>query len=123
MDSVKENNPSPKLYIHQPKLQSPFVQMQGVFKTTTLNDETTEKVLDKEKKRFRDMTVKDKVEYFASIPVHLPRVRCEVVTERRKYVGFIHGYQNSMVMIKTASKIDEVAVPIDQINEINIVGF
>ncbi|SES26061.1 Spore coat protein CotO [Gracilibacillus ureilyticus] len=137
MSSIKRNNQSPKLYLHQPTLSEPSSKMQSVYQSNKRKrkekpgKESKEqgrepKVENKDilgRKKFKDMTITEKVEHFAAMPMHLPRVRCEVITERKKYYGFIYHYQSGMVSIKTASKAGEVSVPIEQIQAINIAGF
>ncbi|MFC4403270.1 CotO family spore coat protein [Gracilibacillus xinjiangensis] len=136
MSSARRNNQSPKLYLHQPSFTEPSSQMQTVYqsnkrkKRKKINKEMKEaeekKVVNEDtvnKKKFKDMSIEEKVEHFAAMPKHLPRVRCEIITDRKKYYGFIHDYQNEMVSIKTPSRVEEVAVPIQQIKAINIAGF
>ncbi|WP_084040765.1 CotO family spore coat protein [Gracilibacillus boraciitolerans] len=69
------------------------------------------------------MTLEEKVTYYASMPFHVPKVKCEIVTERKKHVGFINDYQNKMVLVKVASKPEPISIPIDHIKEINLIGF
>ncbi|WP_194287247.1 CotO family spore coat protein [Gracilibacillus oryzae] len=130
MSSTRKSKQSPKLYLHQPTLSEPASKMQTIFQT---NKKTKRKEAPKQKetvsegssnkKKFKEMTILEKVEHFAAMPMHLPRVRCEIITERKKYYGFIQRYQNDMVSIRTASKAEEVSVPLKQIQAINIAGF
>ncbi|SHM40916.1 CotO family spore coat protein [Gracilibacillus kekensis] len=133
VDSVQTNKELPKLYITQPDLAEPSRSMQSYYQSTNKyqkreeNDEIVKKqkvASDQlDKKKFKDMTLKEKVIYFASMPFHVPKVKCELQTERKKYVGIIEDFQNQMVMVKVASKQAPVSIPIDHIKEINLIGF
>ncbi|WP_208590200.1 CotO family spore coat protein [Gracilibacillus suaedae] len=132
MDSISKKQELPKLYITQPNMAEPKRTMQSQYHSVSAYDETqqsqdipnqhfSKKQL--KNKKFNEMTIKEKVIYFASMPFHVPKVKCELITERKKYIGLIEDYQNEMVIIKVASKPRPISVPLDQIKEINMVGF
>ncbi|SFL36390.1 Spore coat protein CotO [Gracilibacillus orientalis] len=132
MDSISEKRELPKLYITQPDLAEPKRSMQSHYHSVSAYDKPQQsqdipsQYISKkqlENKKFKEMTILEKVIYFASMPFHVPRVKCEIITERKKYVGLIEDYQNEMVIIKVASKPRPVSVPMKQIEEINMVGF
>ncbi|MGP4041146.1 CotO family spore coat protein [Gracilibacillus sp. D59] len=132
MDAINEKRELPKLYITQPDLDEPKRTMQSHYHSVSTYDEPqnsqdipnqyfSKKQL--ENKKFKEMTILEKVIYFASMPFHVPKVKCELITERKKYIGLIEDYQNEMVIIKVASKPRPISVPMNQIKEINMVGF
>ncbi|WP_058308118.1 CotO family spore coat protein [Gracilibacillus massiliensis] len=133
VDSVQTNKEVPKLYITQPELAEPSRSMQSHYQSTSKyqkeqedHDPVNNQKIDRsqlEKKKFKNMTLEEKVTYFASMPFHVPKVKCELHTERKKYVGIIEDYQNSMVMVNVASKTAPISIPIDHIKEINLIGF
>ncbi|WP_163583153.1 CotO family spore coat protein [Gracilibacillus saliphilus] len=132
MDSISEKKELPKLYISQPNLTEPKRTMQSHYHAVSANDKqphaadySSRYLPEKElkKKNFDEMTILEKVIYFASMPFHLPKVKCELITERKKYIGKIEDYQNEMVIIKVASKQRPVSVPLQQIKEINMFGL
>ncbi len=133
MSSVKENNELPKLYITQPDLVEPTRSMQSHYQAKNRYQEEEENLepvrkqkFDPDKlakKKFKEMSIEEKVTYYASMPFHVPKVKCELLTERKKYVGIIEDFQNQMVLINVASKSTSISIPIDQIKEINLIGF
>ncbi len=132
MDSISENRELPKLYITQPNLAEPKRTMQSRYHSVSAYDkprqsqDIPDQYISKkqlENKTFNEMTILEKVIYFASMPFHVPRVKCELITERKKYIGLIDDYQNDMVIIKVASKPRPISIPLKQIKEINMVGL
>lgn len=144
MDSLNRKNQIPKLYITQPKITEPNRTMQSHFHSAVKHTKSETKDYPKgskkrskrnrpvdsldeektsEKKKFKDMTLKEKVMHFAKMPFHAPRVKCQVVTERKTYIGIITDYHQDMVVMRVASKNQPVSIPFKQISEINLVGF
>ncbi|MFD2657530.1 CotO family spore coat protein [Gracilibacillus thailandensis] len=132
MDSTSEKRELPKLYITQPNMAEPKRTMQSQYHSVSAyekpqqSQDISNQYYSKNQlknKKFNEMTIKEKVMYFASMPFHVPKVKCELITERKKYIGLIEDYQNDMVIIKVASKPRPVSVPLDQIKEINMFGL
>lgn len=132
MHSIESAEGKPKLYITQPSLSTPTRSMQAYYHSG--NEEQAVKKKEEErqveeadsklmKKAFNEMTIEEKVNYFCSLPFHAPKVKCQVVTEEKTLIGIIEGYKESMVKIKLGSKPEPVSVAIDQIEEINLIGF
>ncbi|WP_066187136.1 MULTISPECIES: CotO family spore coat protein [Gracilibacillus] len=126
MAFVKEDQESPKLYIAQPDFTKPVRRMQSSYqsegKPSRVAANQIEQPLAK-KKKVKDMTIEEKVTYFAAKPSHVPRAKCEIMTEKRKYLGIIQDYQQDMVTLRISSKAQPVTVPIEQIKRIDIIGF
>ncbi|UOQ46949.1 spore coat CotO family protein [Gracilibacillus caseinilyticus] len=144
MESNNSNREIPRMYIAQPNHAEPRRSMQSAYHSTNYNkpkqpskkqpkqikpakkrqkQEVETPAPTMEKKKFKDMDVKEKVIYFADMPFHVPKNKCQIVTERRKYTGLIEGFQNDMVVLKVVNKSQPVSVPLEQIQEINLVGF
>ncbi|WP_047985915.1 CotO family spore coat protein [Ornithinibacillus californiensis] len=74
-----------------------------------------------ERKKFKDMTLLEKVDYFVHTPSHLPRMRCEVITTERKYRGVILDKEENDVLIRVGRR--QNRVNFEDILEINLLGF
>lgn len=132
MNSAKTNEDKPKLYIIQPSLDEPSRDMQSIYYSRNdtdskeIDDPRLEETEDEEnfdKKQFNDMTIEEKALYFSSIPFQAPKMKSEIITHNRSFIGIIQNYQNATVMAIVANKTEPISIPIDQIKEINLVGF
>jgi hypothetical protein len=74
-----------------------------------------------ERKKFKDMTILEKVDYFVHTPSHLPRMRCEVITSERKYRGVILEKEEDEVIMRVGRR--QNRIKIEDISEINLIGF
>src|SRR5699024_11630472 len=50
-------------------------------------------------KKFKDMTLLEKVKYFADEPNHIPRIKCEIKTEDKSYRGYIMDIEEYTVYL------------------------
>ncbi|UOQ86493.1 CotO family spore coat protein [Gracilibacillus salinarum] len=146
MESNNTNREIPRMYIAQPNHAEPKRSMQTAYRSSNYNkskqsakpqskpkqvrpakkrqkQEAEAPTPTMEKKKFKDMDVKEKVIYFADMPFHVPKNKCQIVTERRKYTGLIEDFQNDMVVLKVVNKSQPVSIPLEQIQEINLAGF
>jgi hypothetical protein len=76
---------------------------------------------DKSKKKFKDMTIQEKVHYFINTPSHLPRMKCEVRTEERKYRGIILDLEDNEVRMRVGRR--TVFITMEDIIEIQLLGL
>lgn len=74
-----------------------------------------------ERKKFKDMPLEERVDYFLSSPEHVPVMRCEVKTEERNYRGKIIDYQDDNVHMRVGRRTTEI--PFNTIKEIRMIGF
>ncbi|WP_138416399.1 CotO family spore coat protein [Aquibacillus sediminis] len=77
-----------------------------------------------ERKKFKDMTIEEKVEYFVGLPSQVPRMKCEVVTtEEEKLRGVIADYQDGIVQMATYKYPRLRELNIDEIESIRLLSF
>ncbi|QKY68624.1 CotO family spore coat protein [Lentibacillus sp. CBA3610] len=76
---------------------------------------------DQERKKFKDMSLKERVDYFLNSPKHVPVMRCEVKTDERNYRGRITDYQDDNVHMRVGRRTAEI--PFNTIKEIRMIGF
>lgn len=91
-------------------------------KGNNLPEDNEDNTLNNDKK-FKDMTLLEKVNYFNKIPEHAPKVRCEIKTEERKYQGIITDYKDDNVWIRMGKRSSSTKVPFDKIINIRMLGF
>ncbi|WP_163529841.1 CotO family spore coat protein [Halobacillus ihumii] len=74
--------------------------------------------------KFRDMTIEEKVKYFVNLPAQVPKMKCEVATaEEGQFRGFIEGYNEGVVEMKTLQKPFEQHIKLQDIQSIRLLGF
>ncbi|GIO25778.1 CotO family spore coat protein [Ornithinibacillus bavariensis] len=76
-----------------------------------------------EKKKFRDMSILEKVMYFINTPNHLPRMRCEVITEEKKYRGIIKDFQEDHIIMQVGRRMPTTSISIKDVKGIQLIGF
>lgn len=76
-----------------------------------------------ERKKFKDLTLRERVEYFLNTPEHVPTMRCEVRTEERKYRGKVVDFQEEQVFMRIGRRKSAIKIPFDEIFEIGLIGF
>ncbi|WP_161493896.1 CotO family spore coat protein [Virgibacillus necropolis] len=91
-------------------------------KDTSKEDEEQSKLPPSDKK-FNELTIKEKIEYFISKPKHLPTMKCEVKTEERSFRGTIHGLENDHVLMQVGRRSSTTEIAIKSIKNIRLVGF
>lgn len=86
-------------------------------------DELEEKKSTTDRPKFKDMTIEEKVEYFVSRPRHVPKLRCQIETNERKYRGIITDFQENHVFIRVGKRSSSTKISLDQITNIGMLGF
>lgn len=74
-------------------------------------------------KKFKDMTIEEKVVYFANTPSFAPKVKCEVKTEEKIYRGLITDFEENIVYMRFGNRSVKTQIPLDTINSIRMLGF
>src|SRR5699024_10120363 len=87
-----------------------------------IEEEETDEELSEDKK-FRDMTIRQKVDYFINRSDHAPIIRSEIQTNEKKYQGVITGFENDHVFIRIGRRSTSSEVPFHDITDIRIIGF
>ncbi|GGJ95116.1 hypothetical protein GCM10007063_17040 [Lentibacillus kapialis] len=78
---------------------------------------------DYQQKKFKDMTLLERVHYFLNPPKYAPVMRCEIRTTERKHRGKIVDYQDEQVYMQTGRRTTPTNIPFNTINEIRMIGF
>lgn len=86
-------------------------------------NELDEKKQTADRPRFKDMSIEEKVNYFVSRPSDVPKLRCEIETDERKYRGIITDFQEDHVFIRVGKRSSSTKISFDQITNIRMLGF
>ena len=108
-----------------PLTRNRFSKYQPIIEETieeTIEEEETDEELSEDKK-FRDMTIRQKVDYFINRSDHAPIIRSEIQTNEKKYQGVITGFENDHVFIRIGRRSTSSEVPFHDITDIRIIGF
>lgn len=136
---------APLLYIHQAKTDKVNAKMQhhymGSNKTKNTGNATDEHVLkskpvrqrarsfyeseeeknDREDTPFKEMTLKEKLDYITNRPDYAPRLTCEVRTDDRSYRGIILEYKDGKATMRTGRR--RVEIPYENMKQIRLLGL
>lgn len=74
-------------------------------------------------KRFKDMNLEEKVEYFLTRSSHLPELKCEIKTNDNNYRGIITDFHDETVFIRVGRRKSSTSVLFDDIEDIQLLGF
>jgi hypothetical protein len=88
-------------------------------------DEVKEKAVhsDEQKKRFRELSVEEKIEYLLQLPYGVPRIKCIFTTNEKSYRGIVSDYKNGKVVLRVVTKPHKVTLGIEEIVSIQMLGF
>ncbi|WP_186576018.1 CotO family spore coat protein [Aquibacillus kalidii] len=75
------------------------------------------------KKRFGDMSIEEKVNYFVGLPTHVPKMKCEVRTEEERLIGVITDYKDGLVHMASVKRPNNREININEIKRIRLLGF
>ncbi|MFD2045366.1 CotO family spore coat protein [Ornithinibacillus salinisoli] len=74
-----------------------------------------------EKPKFKDMSIKEKIEYFAETPRHTPKKRCEIKTDERSHRGIVVKFSEDIVLMRSGRR--NVSIPLEHIKDVRMLGF
>ncbi|MFD1360147.1 CotO family spore coat protein [Lentibacillus salinarum] len=76
-----------------------------------------------ERKKFKDMNLEERIDYFLNAPDHVPVLRAEIKTAERNYRGKIVDYQDNNVYMRVGRRTTPTEIPFETIKEIRLIGF
>ncbi|SDQ89157.1 Spore coat protein CotO [Virgibacillus subterraneus] len=95
----------------------------GEAEDTNEEADESDESSDQERKKFKDMTLNERVDYFVNPPKHVPAMKCEVKTEERNYRGTIVDFLEDNVIMRLGRRTSTTEIPFDSINDIRLIGF
>jgi|GEM_PF-2357979 len=88
-----------------------------------VDEEPTVKEYRKQRKPITQMNVQEKIEFFKNLPKNMPRTLCQIITVEETYRGVIMTEENDIVTIRSLTHPKPIDVQMNQIKEINLLGF
>ncbi len=76
-----------------------------------------------ERKQFKDMTIRERIDYFLNTPEHVPAMRCVISTDERRYRGIIADFQDETVYLRRGKRTAPAKIAFDYIQDIRMIGF
>ncbi|MFS0672022.1 CotO family spore coat protein [Ornithinibacillus sp. 179-J 7C1 HS] len=111
--------------MEQPKVKKkrPSIQIQEDVEAESSSSLFEESIDEnsEERKKFKDMSIMEKIDYFINTPSHLPRMRCEVITDEKKYRGIILEKENELIAMRVGRRTTRISI--NDIKEIRLLGF
>lgn len=74
----------------------------------------------KSRKQFKDMTNREKIDYFLNMPEFAPKLKCEIRADK-SYRGTVTNFVNEEVIMQSGRR--TVKIDFEQIKEIKLLGF
>lgn len=101
-----------------------FAMEEGIEEEVLESEESAEqKVNTKPRPKFKEMSLKEKIEYFAEGPTHLPKMKCEIKTADKTYRGMITEFDGETVYIRGGRSSRVKPVPLQQIKRVSMLGL
>ncbi|KKE79951.1 spore coat CotO family protein [Oceanobacillus caeni] len=90
-------------------------------KSEVTNETEEEQQPVRERKQFRDMSIRERVEYFANTSEYAPKMRCEVKTKQRTFRGIIVSFKDEEVTFQSGKRMQQI--PFEEIRSVRLLGF
>ena len=120
---LKRDNYFKKALEAKPEASPEKAKVEPKTEDTAEKAKVTTELPDKPAKKFNEMTVTEKVDYFLSKPDHIPSMKCEVKTEERAYRGIITNVEKDHVLMRVGRRTSTTEIAIESIIEIRLIGF
>jgi len=85
--------------------------------------ETEKSTGNSSEKKFSEMNLIEKVDYFLNRSEQAPKLRSEIITSEQTYRGIITDYKDDHVLIRLGRRASSTEIPMNQVEEINLLGF
>lgn len=86
-------------------------------------DQNVEQPKPQSNKKFNEMAISEKIDYFISKPNHIPNMKCEVKTEEKSYRGIIVTVEEDQILMQVGRRTSTTKIAIESIKEIRLIGF
>ncbi|MRX73714.1 hypothetical protein GJU40_16355 [Bacillus lacus] len=78
---------------------------------------------ERNRKPLHTMSVLEKIDFFAKLPVNMPRTLCQIETESEILRGIILSEENGEVTIRNVKSSQQEVLKAEEIKAINLLGF
>lgn len=107
----------PLLYIQQPDMKKPKLNMQVDYHTRTEPAK-----VNRGNKRFKQYSIAEKIHYLLHFPKGMPQVKCEVITKDSVYRGWLIKENETHLWLKNFKRREE-QIAIRDILDIHLISF
>ncbi|GGM24640.1 hypothetical protein GCM10011351_08000 [Paraliobacillus quinghaiensis] len=87
------------------------------------DNEVEESKNSSDKKAFVDMSVVEQVDYLATSRAHVPKIKCEITTEKERYRGIVREIEDDIVKFESFRRPKFHQIKIEEIQTIRLLGF
>ncbi|QDP39806.1 CotO family spore coat protein [Radiobacillus deserti] len=91
--------------------------------SSSSSDEADENTNSSRRRRFKELSMEERIEYFMNVPSNVPRMKCQVITEETKYRGIITDYKDNIVYMRVTKRPFRVQLNLDEILDVQLIGF
>ena len=109
--------------LQEPVNTATVVEIQEEEQVQEVVEEPTVKQYRKQRKPITQMNIQEKIEFFKHLPKNMPRTLCQIQTVEETYRGVIMTEENEIVTIRSLTHPKPIEIPLNQIKEINLLGF
>lgn len=127
---VVEKPKKSEAVVHKAVEEAVETELQGAVSTAVeiqeeeqVVEEPTVKQYRKQRKPITQMNIQEKIEFFKHLPKNMPRTLCQISTVEETYRGVIMTEENDIVTIRSLTHSKPIDIPLNQIKEINLLGF
>ncbi|CDQ21006.1 Spore coat protein CotO [Halobacillus karajensis] len=138
IEQPPKDTPTNEREIRMRRIQSPHRQELAKLKTqdsaeiveenhsdvlSEKEDTTNSEAPRERRRRFHDMSLEEKVNYFFHLSPHVPKMKCEVTADEEKYRGYITDYKDGIVHMKVFQRPFHREIAFESIRDIRLLGF
>ncbi|UFU00589.1 spore coat CotO family protein [Radiobacillus kanasensis] len=87
------------------------------------SSEVEEEAKSQRRKRFKELSIKERVEYFMGLPANVPKMKCQVSTADNSYRGIITNYKDNIVYMRATKRPFRLELELEEITDIQLLGF
>ena len=117
---------APFMYIEQPELQVPTINMQSEFHSSTdvhsEKEEVAEQSETDELNTFKKLSIKEKISYLMNLPEEIPAIHCEVASATDTHEGIMIEADDQEVTLRVYGEAYQT-FKIKDIETIRLLGF
>lgn len=87
------------------------------------DDNVNEAEAKSERLKFKDMTIREKVSYFADQPTHISKIKCEIKTTTKSYRGIVTDFDGETVWLRTGRSARALTIAFEEIKQVRMLGL
>ncbi|MDQ1147063.1 hypothetical protein QE429_003890 [Bacillus sp. SORGH_AS 510] len=122
-DKPLENESKKKVSLLKKEIeQQPESKVQTASETVENEEEDKPKATFKRVKPFKEMNIKERLDYLINFPKVLPPVPCVFFTTEKNYQGYLTAYADNQITIQFHDQTSK-DIPLDELTDIIMIGI